>query len=164
MSVGNIFGVFNISASGMSAQRKSLQTRAENLANAESVDKTTGEPYKKKEVQLSSQSQSKFAQLIQESRIALVRRSNMHIPGIRSVEDYQPESGVASEIVESNDQETKLIYSPEHPNANEEGYVEVADIDSIDEMVKLMAAARAYEANATVMSAAKDMFKKALEI
>ena len=85
--------------------------------------------------------------------------------GIQShITNNSSQGGVEAEEVELENTDTKLIYAPEHPNANEEGYVEVANINSIEEMVKLMSAARAYEANATVLNAAKDMFKKALEI
>lgn len=166
MRIGKIFGVFDISGSGLSAQRKNLEVRAENLANAESLDSRTGKPYKKKEVQfVSFTARNGFGRLINQAKIALLRGSNAHFGNIRSSAGSSDHvAGVEAKIVEPVRQRTKLIYAPENSNANEDGYIEVPDIDTIGEMVELMSAARAYEANATVLSAAKDMFKKALEI
>jgi len=56
------------------------------------------------------------------------------------------------------------VYAPDNPNADEQGYIETSDINVVDEMVKLLSASRAYEANVTVVGAAKNMFNKALEI
>lgn len=164
MAIGKIFGVFSISGSGLSAQRKNLEIRAENIANAESIDKKTGKPYKAKDINFIAQD-SGLSHDTLNTRTSLIRTFAQHMQGLRShFSDNSSESGVQAEEIELNDTDTKLIYAPEHPNANEEGYVEVANINSIEEMVKLMSAARAYEANATVLNAAKDMFKKALEI
>ncbi len=58
----------------------------------------------------------------------------------------------------------RLVYEPGHPDANEEGYVEYPNVEIIREMVDLMAASRAYEANITVLNATKSMLRKALEI
>ncbi len=164
MAIGKIFGVFSISGSGLSAQRKNLEIRAENIANAESIDKKTGKPYKAKEINFIAKDSGLSSNSLN-SRTSLIRTFSQHLQGIRThFSDSSSESGVQTEEIELKDTDTKLIYAPEHPNANEEGYVEVANINSIEEMVKLMSAARAYEANATVLNAAKDMFKKALEI
>lgn len=165
MGIGRIFGVFDISGSGLSAQRKNLEVRAENLANAESVDSKTGKPYKKKQVRfVSYDGRNSFARLIHHAKLALLRQSGSQFQGFRSSPGEVDERGVGAEIVESAQQPTKLVYDPENPSANEDGYIQVPDIDTIGEMVDLMSAARAYEANATVLGAAKDMFKKALEI
>ena len=165
MAIGKIFGVFGISGSGLSAQRKNLEIRAENIANAESIDKKTGKPYKAKDINFIATDSGKSANGLNKSRTSLVRTFSQHMQGLQlQIADNSSQAGVQAEPVELNNTETKMIYAPEHPYANEEGYVEVANINSIEEMVKLMSAARAYEANATVLNAAKDMFKKALEI
>ncbi len=165
MAIGKIFGVFDISGSGLSAQRKNLEIRAENIANAESIDKKTGKPYKAKDINFIAGDSGLSGNTLKKNRISLIRTFAQHMQGIQShFTDNSSEAGVRAEEIELKDTDTKMIYAPEHPNANEEGYVEVANINSIEEMVKLMSAARAYEANATVLNAAKDMFKKALEI
>jgi len=165
MAIGKIFGVFSISGSGLSAQRKNLEIRAENIANAESVDSKTGKPYKAKDINFIAAGSKSSGNIVNNTRTSLIRTFAQHMKGIQSkFSDNSSDAGVKAEVIELKNSETKLIYAPEHPNANEEGYVEVANINSIEEMVKLMSAARAYEANATVLNAAKDMFKKALEI
>ncbi len=166
MAIGRIFGVFDVSASGLSAQRKNLEVRAQNIANEESVDAETGQPYKAKEVYfLAAESRSRFQRMVNHVKLELARISPQHRSGFpSSAQMTDGPSAVRAEVAEAEIQQTKLIYAPEHPKANDQGYVEVADIDSIGEMVKLISAGRAYEANATVLQAAKDMFKKALEI
>ncbi len=166
MAIGKIFGVFDISASGLSAQRKNLEVRAQNIANEESVDAQTGQPYKAKEVYfMAVESRNSFQRMVNHVKLELARLSPEHRSGFpTSTQENGETSAVVTQVAEAEVQQTKLIYAPEHPNANDQGYVEVADIDSIGEMVKLISAGRAYEANATVLQAVKDMFKKALEI
>ena len=166
MSIGKIFGVFDISGSGLSAQRKNLEVRAENIANSESIDKETGEPYQSKEIRFAAlRKGSGFKNLVANSKLRLLKNSQHHFDGNDNASASTENSvGVEADIYENENQKTKLIYAPTHPNANEEGYIEVADIDAIGEMVQLISAARAYEANATVINAAKDMFKRALDI
>ncbi len=165
MAIGKIFGVFNISGSGLSAQRKNLEVRAENIANAESFDRKTGEPYKPKEIEFYAVNEKNQLNAGGNARTTLLRNFTQHMKNISGrFSDNSQQAGVAADEQVLKNSDTKLIYAPDHPHANEEGYVEVADVNMIDEMVKLMTAARAYEANATVLNSAKDMFKKALEI
>jgi flagellar basal-body rod protein FlgC len=164
MPVNNLFGVFDISASGLSAQRKNLEVRASNIANSQSIDPKTGGPYAKREVQFAEISPSHgFKGALNRVRLRLRRFSNDHLPNLIDREK-EVAMGVEAEQFQVQNPPTKRIYAPEHPKADEEGYLEVADINPVTEMVKLLSAARAYEANATVLSAAKSMFKKALEI
>lgn len=74
-------------------------------------------------------------------------------------------SGVrVSRILEDNETPLKSVYDPEHPDANDEGYVQMPNVDPLREMVNLMSATRSYEANVTVFNANKSMLMKALEI
>ena len=165
MSLGKIFGVFDISGSGLSAQRRNLEVRAENIANAESVDRETGLPYQQKEIRFEAIKNREFDSLVDDAALELRTSSKNHIPqnGI-SMSQKGQSGGVEASVVQAQNQQTKLIYAPDHPMANADGYLEVSDVDSIGEMVKLVSAARAYEANATLINSAKDMFKRALEI
>ena len=165
MAIGKIFGVFGISGSGLSAQRKNLEVRAENIANSESIDKKTGEPYKPKDIEFHAQEAKGFETSLRRSQTHLIRTDSNHMKGITdNLVANETEAGVRADAYQVSNVDTKLIYAPDNPHANEDGYVEVPDVNSIEEMVKLMSAARAYEANATVLNAAKDMFKKALDI
>lgn len=69
-----------------------------------------------------------------------------------------------AEIVEAPPDRVKYVYDPHHPDANEDGYVAYPDINPVEEMVDMMEATRAYEANVASMDAFKSMIKKALEI
>jgi flagellar basal-body rod protein FlgC len=165
MTFFKVFNIFNISGSGLSAQRKNLEVRAENIANAESVDMETGQPYQAKNVNFTSRNEKDFFKNIyNKTRLTLKQTSFYHFNNFdRHTNSDNAPKAVNAEVYVP-DQDTKLIYDPAHPHADENGYVEMPNINSIDEMTKMMSAARAYEANTAVLDAAKDMFKKALEI
>jgi flagellar basal-body rod protein FlgC len=73
-------------------------------------------------------------------------------------------SGVGTEVVVEEDNPTIRVYEPEHPAADADGYVEKPNINTVSEMANMMTASRAYEANISVLSAAKAMMRRALEI
>lgn len=164
MPINNLFGVFDISASGLSAQRKNLEVRASNIANSQSIDPETGRPYSAREVEFTEVGTRRgFLGALNRVRLHLRRLSYDHLPNLKD-RDKDLAMGVNAKQFQVENSPTKRVYAPNHPNADEDGYMEMADINMVDEMIKLLSAARAYEANATVMSAAKNMFKKALEI
>ena len=72
--------------------------------------------------------------------------------------------GVQARSIAEDPTDGKLVYDPSHPDANEQGYVRMPNVDTVTEMVDLIDAQRAYEANVTAMSASKQMFAKTLEI
>lgn len=165
MTFFKVFNVFNISGSGLSAQRKNLEVRAENIANAESIDLQTGQPYQAKDVNFVSRGRNDFFRNVYyKTRLALQKSHYYHFNKFDRHVDPEADPYAVEANVYVPEQETKLIFDPTHPNADENGYVEMPNINTIDEMTKMMSAARAYEANTTVLDAAKDMFKKALEI
>ena len=164
MPGNGLFGILDISASGLSAQRKNLEVRASNIANAQSIDPKTGQPYRAREVNCSEiRPVGGFRGLLQNARLRLSLKNERHLEDL-SHRDKDLSMGVEATQFQDNNSPTRLVYAPEHPNADENGYIETADINMVDEMVKMMTATRAYEANATVITAAKTMFKKALEI
>ena len=165
MTFFKVFNIFNISGSGLSAQRKNLEVRAENIANAESIDSKTGQPYRAKDISFSSHEDGEFfGNVYQKTKSALLRSSYYHFNKFdRHISPEDDPYAVGAEVY-TPEQDTKLVYDPSHPHADENGYVELPNINTIDEMTKMMSSARAYEANTTVLDAAKDMFKKALEI
>ena len=145
----SMFGGMEISGSALTAQRLRMNVTAENIANAETTKGADGNPYRRKEVVLQSVGQAgTFG-----SQLSRAMGSSGVAPG-----------GVhATEITE--DQTTgKLVYDPSHPDADEQGYLRMPNVDTVTEMVDLIDAQRAYEANVTAMSAAKQMFAKTLEI
>ena len=138
-------GSFDISASGMSAQRVRMDIAAENIANMDTTRTESGGPYRRKNVLLESYSDTSFAQAMENAargKGITSRHAGVRVSGI--VED---------------DREAKKVYNPDHPDADADGYVNV-----LKETVDSMSATRSYEANVTALNAIKLMAQKALEI
>lgn len=135
----SVFQAMNISASGLSAERLRMDVVAGNIANQNTTRTENGEAYRRKVAVFSEYLEtSKFGQ--------------SQVGGVRAVS-----------IVE-DDSELIPVYDPTHPDANEDGYYYMPNVDVLNEMVDLMVASRSYEANVTVMNASKSMYMKALEI
>ncbi|MRH42254.1 flagellar basal body rod protein FlgC [Aquibacillus halophilus] len=148
----SIFHSINTSASALTSQRLRMDTISSNIANAETTRATINEngeyePYRRKMV-VFEQNEQRFSSFLRRAS------SGVHSSG----------SGVrVSEIVE-DDEPFKLVFNPNHPDANEEGYVQLPNVDPLKEMVDLMSTTRSYEANVTSLNATKSMLMKALEI
>ena len=133
--MGN-FSSIDISASGLIAQRIRLDTIANNIANANTTRTAEGGPYRRQEV------------------VFRVHRE----------EDAPASRGVEVEAVVVSDDPSKMVYDPSHPDAGPDGRVALPNVNIVEEMVDMIAATRAYEANVTAVSAARSMASKALEI
>ena len=142
----------NISGSGLTAQRQRMDIISENLANIDATRTQDGGPYRRKMVVFTSTNTSNSS------------FNNMLYNNINNINNSDQIRGVeVSQIVE--DQEPfKLAYNPTHPDANEDGYVELPNVDSLKETVDMMEAVRSYQANITALNAIKQMASKALEI
>ncbi|MGG3800135.1 flagellar basal body rod protein FlgC [Metabacillus fastidiosus] len=146
-----IFQNINISASALTTQRLRMDVISSNMANmdttrAQYVD-GQWQPYRRKMV-VTQPEGTNFANMLNQ---ALGKQANVG-GGVK-----------VTEIVE-DETPFKLVYDPEHPDANEEGYVSLPNVDPLKEMVDLMGSTRSYEANVTVLNASKGMLMKALEI
>jgi len=145
----SMFGGMEISASALTAQRLRMNVTAENIANAETTKGADGNPYRRKEVTLRSVGQDgTFG-----SQLSRAMGTSGVAPG-----------GVQATEITQDQTNGKLVYDPSHPDSNEQGYVRMPNVDTVTEMTDLIDAQRAYEANVTAMSAAKQMFAKTLEI
>ena len=145
----SMFGGMEISASALTAQRLRMNVTAENIANAQTTKGADGNPYRRKEVTLQSVGQAgTFG-----SQLSRAMGSSGVAPG-----------GVQATEITEDQTNGKLVYDPSHPDADEQGYLRMPNVDTVTEMVDLIDAQRAYEANVTAMSAAKQMFAKTLEI
>ncbi|UOQ85570.1 flagellar basal body rod protein FlgC [Gracilibacillus salinarum] len=148
----SIFNAINTSGSGLTAQRLRMDTISSNIANADTTRATVNEngeyePYRRKMTVFSSKGQS-FSSVLNQ---ATAGSSNTG-------------SGVKVSDIEEDDEPFQLVYNPNHPDANDDGYVEVPNVDPLQEMVDMMSATRSYEANVTALNASKTMLMKALEI
>lgn len=131
--------IYEISATGMDFQRMRLEAIAMNMANANTTRSATGKLYQPLEV------------------VAKADDTTQSLP-FHSLQGVKDMSLVARSVA------PRLVFDPSHPDANARGYVEMPDINPIDEMTNLLLATRAYEANVRVLNAAKNMALRALEI
>ena len=143
----SFFGAMDISGSGLSAERLRMDVTAENLANAQSTRGADGQPYRRKEVVL-RQAGGGF-----DATLSAAMGPN-----------GTPSRGVEVVAIAEDTAPNRMVYDPGHPDANAEGYVEMPNVDPVTEMVDLIAASRAYEANVTAMQTAKSMFSKTLDL
>ena len=139
---------FDISASGMTAQRQRLDIAAENISNMNTTRTASGGPYRRKMVVLQENPVSSFRSELQ-SRLSGKTSQKGGVKVAKIVEDQR---------------DLQPVYNPEHPDADENGYVMMPNVDLVKETVDGMSATRAYEANITAFNAMKLMAQKALEI
>ncbi len=139
-----------ISASGMTAERLRMDVVANNLANVNTTRTPGGGPFRRQEVAMAPASASfgeTLAGLSGEDNGVEAARGGVQVSGI--VPDMRP---------------FKRVYQPGHPDADAQGYVNLPNVDTVTEMVDMMGATRAYEANVAAVGAVKGMAMKALEI
>lgn len=132
----------DISASGLTAQRMRMDVISENIANATTTRTATGEPYRRRVAVVQSQQGSPFSSYYNQAI---------------------GQGVIVSNIVE-DDSAFKLEYDPDHPDADENGYVRLPNVDEVKEIIDMMSATRSFEANVTAINATKMMAMKALEI
>ncbi|WP_226578752.1 flagellar basal body rod protein FlgC [Halobacillus litoralis] len=147
----SIFQAMNASASALTAQRLRMDVASSNIANANSTRATIDEdgnwePYRRKMVVFQS-ADSNFSRYLHNESVSTNASSGVRATKI--TEDREP---------------FKIVHNPNHPDANEDGYVEVPNVDPLQEMVDMMSATRSYEANVTAVNASKSMLMKSLEI
>ncbi len=142
-----LFQSFNISASGMTAQRFRTDIIAENIANVNTTRTSDGEPYRRKLVVFQEKDVTPFSQFFSSSKNSAVGNG---VKVRRVVEDYENDF-----IME---------YDPANPDADENGYVYFPNVNTVSEMTDLIDATRAYEANATAFEASKSLAQTGLTI
>ena len=149
----SFFGALDISASGLSAERMRMDVVAENLANAQTTRGPNGGPYQRKEVVLATAQGDGF-------RSALAGAVGS-VPGMPA---SQTPGGVQVAGIVADEAPARRVYDPGHPDADGQGYVSLPNVNPVTEMVDLISASRAYEANVTAMQTAKTMFTKTFEL
>ena len=162
----NLFSSLNISASGLSVQRRRMESISKNLANVETTRTDEGGPYRKERVVIGEIKQkSMFRNILNRLQTGLKRTNFHHLKS--SIPQKQTEmitAGAEIEGVLYDETPPRTTFDPEHPDADENGYVELPNINVITEMVDLISATRAYEANLSVIDAEKKIVQKSLEI
>ena len=139
--MSNLLSAINASASALDAQRARMEVAVSNMANAESTRGPDGQPYRRREVVLETQS---FDAALTAGTL--------------------PAAGVKVAGVVEDTSAFRQRYEPSHPDADENGFVSVPNIDVPEEMVDMLGAARAYQANLTAIGLIRDTVQKALEL
>lgn len=132
-------GAISASASALDAQRARMEVAVSNLANAESTRGADGQPYRRREVVLEAQNG--------QSMSGHIEAAGVKVAGV--IEDQSP---------------FRRRYEPSHPDADKDGFVQVPNVDVPEEMVDMLGAARAYQANLTAIGLIRDTIQRALEL
>ncbi|OGI08241.1 MAG: flagellar basal body rod protein FlgC [Candidatus Margulisbacteria bacterium GWF2_35_9] len=138
----SFFSAATISGSGMSVQRQLMDLISENLANVNTIQSSDGGPYRRKIAIIGQKEAHPFGQLLGSKMQSLVQIT----------------------AITRDDSPPRMDYDPTHPLADERGYVKKPNINVAMEMIRMMDASRAYEANVAVFNASKTMAAKALQI
>ncbi len=139
--MGDFFSAMKIAGSGMAAQRTRLNIVASNLANAQTTRTAEGGPYKRKDPVFEA--------------VALPEQDPELGQNVQAVE--------VTRIVQDTSQ-GKMVYDPDHPDANAEGYVQLPNVEVVEEMVNMLSATRSYSANASVLQSIKQMARRAIDL
>jgi len=132
----------NASASALNAERTRIEVAVSNIANADSTRGPDGKPYRRRDVVLAADTQQPFDVALGQAGIAGVKVAAV-------VEDQTP---------------FKRRYDPSHPDADTEGFVAMPNVDTPEEMVNMMSASRAYQANLTAIGLIRELVTKSLEL
>lgn len=141
-----VFSAMNVAATGMTAQQLRMDVISENIANAQTTRTEDGTPYRRKTVVFEEKSTTSFDNILN-----------------GYMNQYKPNGVKMTRIVE-DPSDLRLVYEPDNPDANEDGYVEYPNVDTVTEMTNLIDSSRAYEASATSFDAAKAIAMKGLEL
>jgi len=163
MKINPNFNAFNISAQGMGAQKRKMDLIAENIANVDTTKTKDGTPYKRK--YLVVEEKQSFGQKMVDAKNTLRLRTTN---GMQISSPAQLPKQTSSNDLESQVKQDatagEMLYMPDHPDANEDGYVRMPNVNVVTEMVDMIAATRSYEANLTAFNASKQIAKDSLEI
>lgn len=144
----SMFSAFNISASGLTAQRYRMDVISENVANANTTRTADGTPYVRKIVTFETKGRDhSFDKVFGEAKRGYVGQ------GVK-----------VTSVHEDTVSQMNMVYDPSHPDADENGYVTYPNVNIITEMTNLIDASRSYEANATAFNASKSMASQGLNI
>jgi flagellar basal-body rod protein FlgC len=140
--MSNLSTAVNVAASALNAERTRIEVAVSNIANAESTRGADGKPYRRRDVVLT-------ADPVQSFDGALGRAAGTGVKVSAIVEDASP---------------ARRRYDPSHPHADGEGYVALPNVDTAEEMVDMVGASRAYQANLTAINLIRDLVSRALEL
>jgi len=162
---GNLPG-FNISAAGLSVQRKKMNIIAENIANMDTTRTDDGQPYQRKYLSVKQKAgYGGNGMEIPKPSLAMSKTHTQHIddPKIKEMNPFESNTGLTADVMK-DERQGEVQYIPDHPDADENGYVHMSNVNVVSEMVEMISATRSFEANITALNSSKQMAKDALEI
>ena len=139
----SVFSSMQINASGLTVERLKMDLISTNISNANTTRTDEGGPYRRK---------------------TLIFEENLNLERNKLTNNIENKSQGVRAIGIEEDENFRIIYEPDHPDANEDGYVEMPNVNMVDEMIALINVQRSYEANVTALNVSKSILKKALEI
>ena len=142
----SFFSSIDTSASGLTAERLRMDLISDNIANAETTRTPSGGPYRRKIPIYRELEKNKFEKVLADAK------------------GESSSGGVEIVGIEEDQSDFKRKYDPSHPDSNKDGYVLLPNVDTVTEMVNMVSASKAYEANVTALNSTKSMVMKALEI
>ena len=142
-----LFQSFNISASGMTAERFRTDVIAQNIANVTTTRTADGTPYRRKVVTFAEKRLTPFDEMLNRQRYS-----------------YKGDGVKVTSVQEDTTSDYIMEYDPAHPDADENGYVSYPNVNIITEMTNMIDASRAYEANLTAFETSKAIALKGLEL
>jgi len=140
--MATLSSAINAAASALSVERTRIEAAVSNLANAESTRSVNGQPYRRRDVVLRAEP----------------------VEGFDAALGRSAATGVKVAAIVEDQSEYRRRYEPSHPDADAEGFVSLPNVDSSQEMVDMIGAARAYQANLAAISMIRDLVAKALEL
>ena len=161
MKVEGILAAIKTTVGGLNTQVRKLECISDNIANAEKTPDKSGEVYKRKVLFSEVKKNHRPKHFSDELGMKLKETNENHLqPG--TTKELFKDNQDALKVVEQKGEIT--VYEPNNPMADEKGYVRKPDINLVEEMVDMISTTRIYEANVTVMNAAKNIAKKSMEI
>lgn len=149
----SLMGSLNVSASGMSAQRTRMDIISQNIANVNTTRDENGKPYRRQTVVFAEKNDNNFDSILRSLQTGIARKPDPLGDGVKI-------TGIAEDHVTP----MKMVYDPSHPDADEDGYVTLPNVNTVTEMTNLIDATRSFEANVTAFNATKNMAQKSLEL
>ena len=165
MKINPNFSAFRISSKGMSIQKKQMDLITENIANTSTTRTDEGTPYKRTYISVEFEKDNfRGNNLSNHSSVGFRSNNSNHFKLNAQNGSAESESVnfKAKENIDSS--EGELVYMPDHPDANEDGYVQMPNVNVVTEMVDMISASRSFEANLTAFNSAKQIAKDSLEI
>ncbi len=148
-----MFNAIDIAASGMTAERLRLDVVSNNLANVNTTRTENGTPYRRQIVVF--EPREDFESVLQ---------TNINKDNSQGARINQVGQGVRARAIIEDQSPFRAVYEPGHPDADAQGYVMMPNVNAVAEMIDMLSASKAYEANVAAVNAAKSMALKALDI